>query len=433
MESTFANNTTAFETNTVRKWQIRLVPFLFTIYVIAFVDRTNISIAALTMNRDLAIASHQFGLLSGIFFAGYFLFEIPSNYMLQRIGARVWIARILLSWGLVASLTGFVQNVHQLYFMRFLLGVAEAGYFPGIVLYLTYWCRQRELARTIALLVAGAPIANIIGGPVGGFILDHMHLWGFSSWRWLLVLEGVPAILFGVVTYFVLPNRPADAWFLSADEREWLTKQAGREEQKKLDIRRYSVLETLTDGRVLYLTLIYFGVMISVYVLNFWGPQVMAAAAPEYSKVSIGLFIMLVNLAGLTAMMLVSRSSDRHAERRYHAAVPALIAGTALLLMRTPHSPFMTVILLALIACGFYSFVNPFWVLPNEFLSGYSAAVGIALINSMGNLGGLAGPYAVGAIAHATGSLNLGLAVCSIPVFLSAVLLFFMRMPQRVR
>lgn len=429
METPLETVSTAFQTETVRRWRSRLVPFLFVIYVVAFVDRTNISIAALTMNRELAIASHQFGLLSGIFFAGYFLFEIPSNYLLHRIGARVWIARILLSWGLIASLTAFVQDVNQLYVMRFLLGIAEAGYFPGIILYLTYWCRQRELAQTTALLIAGAPIANVVGAPIGGVLLDHVHWWGISSWRWLLVLEGLPAILFGFVTYFVLPNRPADAGFLTEDQRNWLTTEVQHEEQHKLDLRSYSVLQTLTNSHVWYLTLIYFGGMIGGYVFNFWGPQVIAAVMPGSTKVTIGLMVMLANLIGLAVMIVVSRNSDRTMERRLHAALSLMLAGFALLLMRTPHSAFTTVALLSLVACGYFGFVTPFWALPNQFLAGSSAAIGIALINSVGNLGGFLGPYAVGAISRTTGNLQLGLAVCGIPVLLAGFLLFFLREP----
>src|SRR5215472_7372370 len=212
----------SFAIATVRKIRLRLISFLFTIFVIAFVDRINIGFAALTMNRDLAIASQQFGFLSGIFFFGYFLFEVPSNYLLHKIGARVWIARILLTWGLIATLTGFVQNVHQLYVMRFLLGVAEAGYFPGIVLYLTYWFRQRDMAQTVALFMTGLPVTSIVGAPISGIILDHVHWLGLSSWRWLLVLEGLPAVLFGFLTYLLLPNSPMHARFLDSAEKNWL-------------------------------------------------------------------------------------------------------------------------------------------------------------------------------------------------------------------
>src|SRR6202166_1056387 len=208
------------ESSTIGKLRRRLIPLLFLLYVIAYLDRINIGFASLTMNTSLGITSAQFGLIVGVFFFGYFLFEIPSNLLLHRIGARIWIARILISWGIVAMLTGAVHSVPQLYVVRFLLGVAEAGYFPGIVLYLTYWFRQREQAQVIALFLTGLPVASIFGAPVSGLILDHVHWLGVSSWRWLLVLEGIPAIVGGVLTYFLLPSRPQEAKFLTADEKE---------------------------------------------------------------------------------------------------------------------------------------------------------------------------------------------------------------------
>jgi ACS family tartrate transporter-like MFS transporter len=416
-----------YEASTVRKIRARLVPFLFTIFVIAFIDRINIGFAALTMNKDLAIASQQFGFLSGVFFFGYFLFEVPSNYLLHKIGARIWIARILLTWGLIATLTGFVQNVQQLYVMRFLLGLAEAGYFPGIVLYLTYWFRQRDMAQTAALFIAGLPVTSIIGAPISGIILDHAHWLGLSSWRWLLVLEGLPAILFGFLTYMVLPNGPADARFLDPDEKNWLLAQLKNEEQQKLAYRRYSVSEALTDRRVWHLTLVYFGIMVGGYALNFWGPQLVRLSATGSSNVAIGLSLMLANLVGLAAMIVVSRSSDRRLERRFHVAVPVLAGGLALFFLRTPHSPALAIALLSLLAVGVYSSLSPFWAMPNEFLAGYSAAVGIALINCCGNLGGFAGPYAIGAIARQTGSIYLGLAACGIPMLLAGMLVMLFR------
>src|SRR5215470_783004 len=212
----------SIEAQTVRKVQLRLIPFLFLLYVVAMIDRTNIGFAGLTMNKDLGISGQQYGIVAGIFFIGYFLFEVPSNLMLHKMGARIWIARILLSWGLVATLTGLARNVNQLYVARFFLGLAEAGYYPGIVLYLTYWIPQREQARTLALLLFGYPINAILGAPLSVFILDHVHWLGLGSWRWLLILEGVPAILLGFMTYFILPNRPAEASFLSREEKEWL-------------------------------------------------------------------------------------------------------------------------------------------------------------------------------------------------------------------
>jgi ACS family tartrate transporter-like MFS transporter len=415
---------------TVRKIRRRLILFLFTIFVIAFVDRINIGFAALTMNKDLAIASQQFGFLSGIFFFGYFLFEVPSNYLLHKIGARVWIARILLTWGLIATLTGFVQNVHQLYVMRFLLGVAEAGYFPGIVLYLTYWFRQRDMAQTAALFIAALPVTSIVGAPISGMILDHVHWLGLSSWRWLLVLEGLPAVLFGVLTYLTLPNGPADARFLDSSEKTWLLAELKSEEEQKLVQRHYSVAEALTNRRVWHLTFVYFGIMVGGYAFQFWGPQILKSTGAGYSNVAVGLWLMIVNLVGLAAMLLVSRSSDRRLERRFHVAVPAVLGGMALFLLGAPHNAPTSVILLSLLAVGVYSSLSPFWAMPNEFLAGYSAAVGIALINSCGNLGGFAGPYVIGAIARRTGSIYPGLAVCGIPMLVAGALVVFLSRRQ---
>jgi ACS family tartrate transporter-like MFS transporter len=419
VQGTFANAT-------VRKIRVRLIPFLFAIFVVAFVDRINIGFAALTMNQDLAIASQQFGFLSGIFFFGYFLFEIPSNYLLHRIGARVWITRILLTWGLIAVLTGFVQNVQQLYVMRFVLGLAEAGYFPGIILYLTYWFRQRDMAQTAALFMAGLPVTSIVGAPISGVILDHVHWLGLSSWRWLLVLEGFPAIVFGVLTYLILPNGPSDARFLDSGEKDWLLAELKSEEQRKLAERQYSVSEALTNRRVWHLTFVYFGMMVGGYAMQFWGPQIVKSAA-DYSNLAVGLSLMIVHLVGLIAMVLVSRSSDRRLERRMHVAVPIFAGGIALLLLGTPHTLVLSIVLLSLLAVGVYSSLSGFWSIPSQFLAGYSAAVGIALINSCGNLGGFVGPYAIGAIARHTGSIYPGLAACAVPMLISGVLVLALR------
>jgi ACS family tartrate transporter-like MFS transporter len=240
-------------TNTVQKIQLRLLPFIFFLFVVSFLDRTNIGFAALTMNKDLGITSEQFGLVAGILFFGYCLFEIPSNLLLHKIGARIWIARILITWGIVAMLTGVVHTVHQLYVVRFLLGLAEAGYFPGILLYLTYWFREREQAQAIALFMIGIPVTSILGAPASGLILDHVHWLGVSSWRWLLVLEGIPAVVCGVLIYFLLPNRPADATFLTMEEKHWISQELEREKRQKLGTHEISTLRTLTQGRIWHL------------------------------------------------------------------------------------------------------------------------------------------------------------------------------------
>jgi ACS family tartrate transporter-like MFS transporter len=435
-EAKLGNETSAaaksLESTTIRKLQTRLIPFLFLLYVVALVDRINIGFAALTMSKELGITGQQYGIAAGIFFLGYFLFEVPSNLMLHKIGARVWIARILLSWGVVATLTGLVQSVHQLYAARFLLGLAEAGYFPGIVLYLTYWLRQREQARTLALFLTGYPVTSILGAPISGFILDHVQWLGIESWRWLLMLEGLPAIALAFFTHFVLPNRPSDAKFLTGEEKEWLQAELAREEQLKLAQGRHPVLEGLTNLRVWHLVSIYFGMMIGGYTMAFWMPQIVKALSSEFSNSVVGYLVMIPYLAALVAMILVSRSSDRMLERRYHVAISLVAGGIAFVALGAMHSPVVSVALLTLLCIGYCSSLSPFWALPGEFLTGYSAASGIALVNSVGNLGGFAGPYVVGFISEKTGALHGGFAFAGMFMLLSATLVFLLPRVTRV-
>ena len=419
------------EAKTIHKLRIRIIPFVFVLYVMSFLDRINIGFAALTMNKELAISSKQFGLVAGIFFFGYFLFEIPSNLVLHKIGARMWIARILITWGFLAVLTGLVHSVHQLYAVRFLLGLAEAGYFPGIVLYLTYWFRQRDQAQMIALFLAGIPVTSILGSPVSGFILDHVHWLSISSWRWLLILEGVPAVVCGVLTYFLLPNRPAEAKFLNQEEKDWIAAELAREEQEKLASHKISAVQALMTRRVWHLGLIGFTLNIGMYGMNFWMPQLVKSVSSGISNSLIGLLVMIPHLVGLPVMVMVSRSSDRKQERTFHAAIPAIAAGIALASLGATHSIFPTIILLSFAALGIYSVYGPFYCLPGDFLTGFAAASGIALISSVANLGGFAGPYAIGWIKDQAGSLYGGLAVAGVSVLASAILMLLL--PRRLR
>jgi MFS transporter, ACS family, tartrate transporter len=423
--------TLIIEARTIRKVQIRIIPCIFLLYIVAFLDRINIGFAALTMNKELAITSQQFGLLTGIFFIGYFLFEIPSNLLLHKIGARIWIARILISWGIVAMLTGFVQNVSQLYVARFLLGLAEAGYFPGIVLYLTYWFRQREQARAIALFMTAIPVASILGAPVSGLILDHIHWLGIGNWRWLLILEGIPAVAGGFLTYFFLPSRPEEAKFLTRDQKDGIITALAQEEEQKRRKHQISAIQALANGRVWHLASIGFLLNIGMYAQSFWLPQLVKSVSGGYSNSVVGLLVMIPYLVGLVGMILVSRSSDRRLERKYHAAIPAIVAGFTFLSLGASRSAFFSIGLLSFVVVGLYSLLGPLWSLPSEFLTGFSAASGIALITSVGILGGFVGPYAVGLIRQRTGSLYGGLAFAGVSVLVSATLVLFL--PKRAR
>ena len=431
IRSLFLVERVSIEARTLHKVQIRILPFIFVLFVVCFLDRINIALAALTMNKELAITNQQFGLLLGVFFVGYFIFEIPSNLLLHKIGARVWIARILISWGLMAMLTGFVHSVHQLYLIRFLLGVAEAGFFPGIVLYLTYWFRQREQAQAMALFMAALPVTSILGAPVSGLILDYVHWLGISSWRWLLVLEGFPALACGVLTYFLLPSHPAEAEFLTSDEIDWITTELAREGEQTRGRYQISAAQALSNGRVWHLACICFSALVAMYSLAFWMPLTVKSVSNGYSNSSIGFLVMIPYLTALFVMILVSRSSDRKLERRYHAAIPLTIGGIALTLLGTAASPWSLIALLSFAAMGIYSFLGPFWTMPSEFLTGYSAASGIALITSVANLGGFIGPYMIGAISERTGSSYGGLAVAGVSLFVSATLVLLL--PRKAR
>ena len=418
------------ERRTLRKVRARIIPFLFILYVVAFLDRVNVGFAALTMNKELAITSQQFGFLAGIFFLGYFFFEIPSNLLLHKLGARLWIARILVSWGLVSLCTGFAQTAMHIYIVRFLLGIAEAGFFPGMILYLTYWFRQREQAQAVALFMAALPVSNVIGAPVSGWILDHVHWLGVSSWRWLLVLEAIPAMVLGVATWFLLPNRPEEAGFLQRDEKDWLRNELAREADQRPPI---SAGRALASGRVWHLAAIYFALVVGLYVMSFWLPQVVKGMSTHYSNTMVGVLVMIPHVLGLAVMLLVSRNSDRTGERRFHVAVPAIAAAGALFTVNLVHSPAISIALLTVMAAGIYSFLGPFWALPNQFLTGYAAASGIALINSVGNLGGFVGPYAIGSLTRWTGSMFWGLAFAGVSLVLAALLVICLPRKQYER
>ena len=418
--------TAEVETRTLATLRRRLIPLLIVLYFVAYLDRINIGFAALNMNAELGISSAQFGLLAGIFFWGYFLFEVPSNLLLHRFGARLWIGRILITWGMVAIATGAVHNVGQLYGARFLLGLAEAGFFPGIILYLTYWYRLRDQARVIALFVMALPVSSILGGPISGFLLDHAHWAGISSWRWLLILEGLPALVCGVLTCFLLPSRPAEASFLREDEKRWLTAELAREESGKTSAHSTSAWRALAHPRVWHLAVALIGFDVGLYAMSFYMPQAIKSLSSGYSNTLVGILVMVPHLAGLAAMILVSRSSDRKLERRYHSAIPLIAAGFGFVLLGMTGSPLLSVALWALVAMGIYSFFGPFFAIPGKFLAGFAAASGIAFINSVGNLGGFIGPMMIGSVAGGSKGIAGGLALAGGAVFVSAALVLLL-------
>jgi ACS family tartrate transporter-like MFS transporter len=413
--------------DTARTIRRNLLPFLFVLYVIAYLDRINIGFAALTMNQELGLSSEQYGLLSGIFFWGYFLFEVPSNLILERIGARVWIARILVSWGVVSLATAFAQSAQQLYLARFLLGVAEAGFFPGIMMYLTYWFRQRELAQAIGLFMTALPTASIIGGPLSGWILGHVHALGLSGWRWVLILEALPAIVGGVFCYLRLPNGPAEARFLTPMQQASLTSALRAEEAFKSNSHSNSVLSTLRDPRVLYLAVIAFLFMIGNYVNGFWMPQSIKAVGHGLSYLTIGLLVMVPNMIGLCVMVLVSRSSSRRGECHWHAALSLISAASAFCFVGTATNLPACILLWSIATSGLYGFIGPFWSMPGRFLTGRAAAVALASICAIGNLAGFVGPAAIGTLASRAGGLAEGFRYIALALLLGGALLLAQR------
>ena len=412
----------------VRKVQMWILPFLLVLYIVSVLDRVNIGFAALTMDRELAISAEQFGFLSGIFFIGYLLFGVPSNLVLHKLGARVWVSVILITWGMVATCTGLAQSAEQLYVLRFLLGIAEAGMFPGMILYLSYWFPSRQRAQAVALFMVAVPLATVLGAPISGPIMDHVHWFGISGWRWLLMLEGFPPVLLGGLTLVALPDRPKDAWFLKAEEKQWLAEELAREEEATVAERgQVSALGALASGRVWYLGAIYFPMMIGLNVMCFWMPQVVRNLSSSYSNTMVGVLVMIPHACGLAAMILISRHSDRAQERKYHAAIPALIGGAALLFIAKTSNPAAVIALLSLMGIGIEGVFGPFWSLPGEYLTGMGAASGIALINSVGSMGGFAGPYLLGVIERRSGSLQRGFAFTGVAMVAGGLLLLGLR------
>ncbi len=390
----------------------RLVPFLFLCYIFAYLDRINVGFAALQMNAALGFSAAVYGFGAGIFFLSYTAFEIPSNIILARVGARRWIARIMISWGLISACMMFVRDASSFYALRFLLGAAEAGFFPGIIYYLTQWVPAAERARTVAAFMTAVVTAGIIGGPVSGALLTLDGFGGLAGWQWMFLLEGLPAAALGVVVLRVLTESPAEASWLAPDEREALVAKLAEEASAKSDgggpARAHGVGDALRHPWLWVLALVYFVVPVALYAFGFFLPQILQASF-DGTPFQIGVLSALPYLAGAVGMLMTSRLSDRSGERRWFVAGGAAVAGVGFVATAFAGGLWPSLALLSLAMLGLASMFGPFWTLATTFVSGEGAAAGIALINSVGNIGGFVGPYAIGALRDSTGGFAAGL------------------------
>ncbi len=427
------------ESRTVRKVTMRLIPFLILCYLVAYLDRVNVGFAALTMNKDLGLSAAMYGFGAGVFFLAYFVFEVPSNLMLERFGARKWIARIMFSWGILSGLMAFIPSIaiatklgneHTFYAIRVLLGIAEAGFFPGIIFYLTLWFPAVYRARIIGYFMAAIPFSSVVGAPISGLLLDLHGAGGMAGWQWMFIIEAAPAVILSVVVYFYLTDRPKDATWLQDDERTWLAQRLTAEEAQRKKAAHFSIVQALTNPKVLALSLVYFGAVSSNYGVGFFLPQIVKGFG--LSNAITGLVTAIPYVVGTIGMVWYSRRSDRKQERRGHLAVALVIAGAGIAISTLFESPALKMLALSVSAFGVFSCLPVFWTLPTAFLSGASAAAGIAIINSVGNLAGFTGPYVMGWIKDRTGSYTGGLLSVAGCVTVALVIVLFLRHDSRL-
>jgi len=414
---------TDLERQTVARVARRLLPLLMACYFIAYLDRVNVGFASLTMNKALGFSSAVYGFGGGIFFLGYFIFEVPSNVLLSKVGARVWIARILITWGIISACTAFIVGPVSFFSVRFVLGIAEAGFFPGIILYLTWWFPSYYRSRIVGVFMAAIPLSNILGSLVSGVLLDLDGWLGIAGWQWLFILEAAPAVILGVVFWLYMTDWPSEAHWLTSAQREWLIARLASERTQREAIRHYSLKQALLDKRVLLLSLVYFGGTFSGYGLALFQPQIVHRLASGFGMTGVINAIPYVFAA--CAMVLWGRHSDRTGERPRHVAIAYSVGAVGLIATALMTDPVLTMATLVIAAMGQSSTGPTFWSLPTAMLSGTAAAGGIALINALGNLGGFFGPYLFGLIKDATGgSFMFALAAIALgPIMSAAVVL----------
>jgi D-galactonate transporter len=422
------------EQQVVEKVSVRLIPFMFLLYIVAYLDRVNVSYASLQMNDALGFSAEVYSIGAGIFFIGYFLFEVPSNLIMHRVGARVWMARILVTWGIISAAMMFVSGKTSFYALRFLLGIAEAGFFPGMILYLTYWFPARTRGRAVARFMTALAISGAIGGPISGLILDRLNgVSGLAGWKWLFLLEGIPAVLLGVITLIYLPDGPNKAKWLTSDEKKWIATTLDAERKTLAAHGDHSLRDAMRSGRVWTFAAIYFSIIMSFYGVTFWLPQIVKAFSGT-SNIVVGLISAVPYLVAALVMVFISKNSDLTGERRLHVALAALAGSMGLIAAGLFQNPVLELAALSLCAAGIWGTLGPFWALSSESLAGTGAAAGIAAINSIGNLAGFLGPYLVGWIRDRTGSFAIALiALAMFPLIACVMTLLSRHSTSRLR
>ena len=417
---------------TIAKVRRRLLPFLALCFFANYLDRVNIGFAALQMNKDLGLSATVFGLGSGIFFFSYAAFEIPSNYMLERVGARLWIARILLSWGLVSALMALAWNETSFLALRLLLGLAEAGFFPGVVLYLTFWMPQASRAVAMSLFMLAIPVSSVIGAPLSGFILEALHdAGGAKVWQWLFLIEALPSIVLGVMTFFWLTNRPREARWLSSSEREWLQNTLDAEHAAHPETARKPGLKMLLTADVATLSAIYFGVVLTLYGLVFWLPQIVQDFG--FPPLIVGLLTAAPYVVGSLSMFFWSRHVDHNGGHALHAAMASLLSAAGLALCGALASPALTIVALSVSAAGTFAMFPIFWAFATKRLAPGQATGAIAPINAIAALAGFLGPYLVGWVKDATGAFHYAPPVLALGPLISALLLWKLARSAKLR
>ncbi|WP_080755404.1 MFS transporter [Clostridium tyrobutyricum] len=404
---------TSVEKRTIRKVILRIVPYMFIAYLVSFVDRVSLTYASIGgLDKALGLTSSTFGLLSGIFFISYFFCEIPSNLFLAKFGARKWIARILVSWGVVTFITAWVNSATSLLVFRFLLGMAEAGFFPGMILYITYWFRQKERAKVTALFMTAPPIANALGAPAAVWVVQHNWL-NFPGWRWIFILAGIPAVVIGVITFFFLDDGPKRAKWLKDEEKDWLISELRREEESKVKsgtINKIPIKDVFKNKLVWRFTFINFTYVVGLYGITFWMPRIIKSLSNIFTNTQIGWITVIPYFCGAVAMVFMGRHSDSTGERKYHAAFGPLMGAIGLIGVVVSPNPVISIIMICIATSGLYSFSGPYWALTSSVIAAEIMVVGTGIINCVGNLGGFIGPYIIGILNDLTGNFTLSVA-----------------------